>query len=376
MTAPRLPRVLARLGACLLLATALVAASHVVQPAAADDTGTGTAGGDPGTVGVATRPASADGRPDGRTRLTYLADPGQTVHDQVLVGNSGDAPEDFTVYATDAHTATDGSFTLLNGDQTPTSVGAWVHFDEGGGDHLKFSLEPNAVKLVAFTVAFPATATPGDHVGGIVASVIQEGQQVNVDRRVATAVYARVSGDLQPQLTITNFSADYRGDWWNPFAGGVALRYTIENTGNVALAANLTAGVSTWFGAPATAPQTGGIPVVLPGDSASYEFQINGVGQWLYLNPYLHLSPFVDSDDKDAQLLGVTPTSRDTVTWVVPWTVLIALVIVAGIIVLRWWLRRRDAARAQAWLEYTETEARRQALEQVGAGVTTEGAAE
>lgn len=320
---------------------------------------------DAATVGVATRPAGEDGRPDGRSRFTVSADPGQTVTDRVLVGNTGTARQDFTVYATDAFNADTGDFSLLPTDATPTSVGSWVRFDDGS-DRVTFSLDPQEVRLLTFTVAVPVDATPGDHVGGVVASVIESGAQVNVDRRVATAIFARVSGDLQPQLSLTSYEASYEGAWWNPFAGSVRLRYTVTNPGNIALAANLTSGVGTWFGIPATGEQGGGVPVLLPGNSATYEDTVDGVGQWLYLNPHTVLNPFVESPDPSMQLTMV-PITRDAVTFAVPWTLLIVAALAAGAVLLLRWRRRRDEQRAQEWMDFVARTAADDAAALVGA---------
>ncbi|MGC0370025.1 hypothetical protein [Microbacterium sp. SLBN-111] len=341
-------RRLPALGVALLALAATLVVLPPSAPARADDADAAN----PATVGVATRPAGEDGRPDGRSRFTYTADPGQTVSDRVLVGNTGTQRQDFTVYATDAFNGGDGAFSLLATADTPTSVGAWLHFEDGS-DRVKFSLEPNEVRLLPFTITFPAEATPGDHVGGLVASVIEQGQQVSVDRRVATSIFARVSGDLQPSLSITSYDASYEGDWWNPFSGSVKLHYTVTNPGNVALAGNLTSGVNTWFGIPATGVQGGSIPILLPGNTATYDFTVGGVGQWLFLNPSTVLNPFVDSPD-NAQQLIVAPVRRDAVTFAVPWVLLILLALAAAIFLLLRWRRRRDEARAQEWVDYME----------------------
>lgn len=336
------------LGAVVLIAAAMYALLVPSVPATAAEGDTPSAA----TVGVATRPAGEDGRPDGRSRFTFTADPGQTVTDRVLVGNTGTERQDFTVFATDAFNAEDGGFSLLATADAPTSVGTWLRFDDGS-DRARFSLEPNEVRLLTFTLSVPADATPGDHVGGLVASVVEDGQQVSVDRRVATSIFARISGDLQPQLTLTSYDAAHEGEWWNPFGGSVKVRYTVTNTGNVALAANLTNDVSTWFGLPATGSQGGSIPVLLPGNTSTYETTIGGVGQWLYLDARTVLSPFVDSPDMSQQL-AVTPISRDAVTFAVPWSLLLLVALAAAVFLLLRWRRRRDDALAQQWVDYME----------------------
>lgn len=346
-------------------APAVSAPAGIVAPAAVSAPALAAEGDPAATVGVATRPADDGGRPDGRSRFTFAADPGQTVTDRVLVGNTGSARQDFTVYATDAFNDAEGELALLPTDAVPTSVGSWVRFDDGGA-RVQFSLEPQEVRLLTFTVAVPADATPGDHVGGVVASVIESGAQVNVDRRVATSIFARVSGDLQPQLSLTSYEASYEGDWWNPFAGQVRLHYTVTNPGNVALAANLTSGVGTWFGIPVTGEQGGGIPMVLPGNTATYDYAVGGVGQWLYLNPHTVLNPFVESPDASMQLV-VAPITRDAVTFAMPWTVLILALLAGALVVIVRWRRRRDEARAQEWMDFVARNAADDAAALVGA---------
>lgn len=352
-------RIARAFGAALLVGTLLAAPLLTAHPATASTVDEP----DGGTVSVSGRPADAEGRPDGRTRFSYAADPGQTVTDQFLVGNRGSARQDFTVYGTDAFNSPDGGFALLATSEEPVSVGAWTRF-ENGEPRIQFSLDPGEVRVLPFSIEFPAEATPGDHVGGIVASVVEAGTQVNVDRRVATAVYARVSGELQPRLAVSDFEATHLGDWWNPFSGSVLIRYTVENPGNVALAANVTMGVDTWFGIPATQAQGGSVPDILPGNSAAFEFEAGGVAQWLYLLAHVRLNPFVDDPDT-AKQLPVPATTRDAVTWAVPWTVLIVLVLAAAIAAALWWKRRRDDEYARDWLEKTQSEAREAAQREV-----------
>jgi hypothetical protein len=311
------------------------------------------------TIGISARPAGADGKADTRTRFSYAVDPGQRVEDHILIINTGTTEQTFRIVGTDAYNDDKGQYALLATDAKPKATGTWVHFDNGT-NRTQLDLKPGESTVLAFSFAVPADATPGDHVAGIVASVITAGQQVNLDRRVATRLYARVSGPLQPQLTIGSIDASYSGDWWNPLSGSVIVRYSVRNSGNIALASNLTAGINTWFGIPAAAQQGGSIQEILPGNTAAYEFQIKGVAQWLYLNPYLTLNPFVDSPDQKSQV-AVAPTTRDTVAWGVPWDLVILLLIIGGGVLFWWWRRRRDAAQAQAWIEYTQAQARAEA---------------
>lgn len=340
--------------AAIAAVAAAVLAFGVLAPAAAH-----AAEGDEAT-GVSLRPADTTGAFDGRTNFRYKADPGQSVQDYAAVVNTGTEPNDFTLIATDAFNDENGDFALLPTDDEPELIGRWITF-ENGTNRMKVTLQPGEGRLVPFTLALPADATPGDHVGGVVASVLTADGQVQLDRRVAIRLYARVSGDLQPSLTITSLGASHAGDWWNPASGTVTVRYTVHNPGNVALAANVEGGVNTWFGVNLATQTSSAIKEILPGNSATYEFELPGIGQWLYLDAYLHVVPFVDSTDVSAYV-SAAPTSRDAVLFVMPWAVLIVLLLVGLVIAFIRWRRGKANSAALEWVELTEKRAREAAL--------------
>lgn len=325
------------------------------------------------TIGISGVPSDAAGNPDGRTRFSYSADPGQQVADHYLVRNTGTTAQSFTILSTDALNDDDGEFALLETSAPPVDVGAWVAF-ENGANRLQFDLAPGESRVVPFTITIPAEATPGDHAGGIAASVQSPSGQVTLDRRLGTRMYLRVSGDIQAGLSIAGLTASYVGDWWNPFTGAVRVHYTVENTGNIALASNVTVGASTWFGIPTGGKQGDGIPELLPGGTRTYETDLPGIASWGYISANVTLNPFVEGDD-ESKRLGVAATSRDTILIAPPWVVLIALVLIVGFVLFRRWRRNVDAKRAAEWVAYTEAEAKRKAeaeREVVGAGAGTQ----
>ncbi len=325
------------------------------------------------TIGISGVPAGADGNPDGRTRFSYAADPGQQIADNYLVRNTGTTAQTYTILSTDAFNDNSGEFALLETDAKAADIGNWVQF-ENGTNRLQFDLGPGESRLVPFTVVIPAEATPGDHAGGIAASVKSPSGQVTLDRRLGTRMYLRVSGDIQAGLSLAGLNASYVGDWWNPFTGAVRVHYTVENTGNIALASNITVGARTWFGVQTGGEQGDGIPELLPGSTRTFETDLTGIASWGYLNPWVKLNPFVEGDD-ETKRMPVSATSRDTILIAPPWTLLIALVFIAGFIVFRKWRRKVDAKRAQEWIEHTEAEAKRKAEaehEVVGAGAGTD----
>ena len=167
-----------------LLSTVALSGAAVAAPAFAED-----------TVGISGQPASADGATDGRTRYSYSADPGQQLSDYYLVRNAGTLPQTFTVLATDAFNDEAGDFALKATAEAPADLGTWVMF-ENGDSRIQFELQPGESRILPFTVTVPANATPGDHSGGIVASVVTPEAQVKIDRRLGTRMYVRVSGDI------------------------------------------------------------------------------------------------------------------------------------------------------------------------------------
>lgn len=351
---PRARRVALALGSLTLATTLLLSGSLAPSPARADD-----------TIGVSGVPADGTGTPDGRTRFTYSADPGQHLADFYLARNAGSTVQTFTVLATDAFNDDDGDFALLETKEEATDVGSWVRFDSGE-NRIQFDLAPGESRLVPFTLDVPAEAGPGDHVGGVLASVVTPGDEVTIDRRLGTRLYVRVSGELQPALAVGGLTADYLGDWWNPFAGTVRMRYTVENVGNIALAANVSLGITTWFGIPATGERGDGVPELLPRNTRSYETEVPGIAAWGFLNPWVKLNPFVEGGDTDKRL-NVGSAARDTVLIAIPWPLVILLGLLGLFFVFRAWRRRVDADRAAAWMAHTEAEARRRVASELGA---------
>ncbi len=327
-------------------------------------------------IGISGVPGNSEGAADGRSRFTYSADPGEQIVDYYLVRNAGTQPQTFTVLGADAFNDDAGAYALKPTDEDPVDLGTWVQF-ENGSNRIQFDLQPGESRLVPFTIVVPQNATPGDHAGGIVASVVTPDGQVRVDRRVGTRTYVRVSGDIQVGLSVSKLEGRYTGDWWNPLSGTLKTQYTVENTGNIALAANVKLGVNTWFGLPLDNRAGDSIPELLPGGTRVYETEVSGVAAWGYLNPWVTLSPFVEGNDPEKRLV-TEPTTRDAFVLAMPWLLVIMILLAGLVFLLVKWRRAQDRKRAAAWIEYTEGEARRkaeaeaaqsaEALERVGVG--------
>jgi hypothetical protein len=209
-----------------------------------------------------------------------------------------------------------------------------------------------------------------------VISVATPQGNIVVDRRIATRLYVRVKGALQAALTVSSITSTYHLAL-NPFAGSTTVNFTVKNNGNVALGANLVASVRTYLGIGASGLQRTSVSELLPGTTRVVSVEVPGVAQLGYLNPHVSLVPTVDPEALNPGPLR--EVGRDTTLFVTPWWLLILLFIAATIVIVVRLRRRVDGSRAAAWIEHTEAEARRKALEErevagvgagVGAGVT------
>jgi hypothetical protein len=343
---PLLARRLAR-GSVVITAAMIVAAGLSVgsasAPARADD-----------TDGISGTPASETG-PDGRSRFSYEVAPGQQVTDNYSVTNTGTTAQVMRVFSTDAFNTEDGSYGLLDTDAEAVDAGAWVTF-ENGAKFVDVPVAPGESKLVTFTLTVPADASPGDHAAGIVISVTSPQGQILVDRRVATRLYVRVPGALQAALTVGSISSSYTATI-NPLDGTTDVTFTVRNSGNVALGANMVVGVRTYLGIGAAPIVREQLSEMLPRSTRVITMTVPGVAQLGYLNPYVSLAPTIAENTTSPGALNVV--DRDTVTVATPWWLIILLVVGGGIYLFLRIRRRIDTKRADEWMAHMEAEARR-----------------
>jgi dihydroorotate dehydrogenase (fumarate) len=191
------------------------------------------------TDGIAVNPAT-DGGPDaGRSRFDYQLNSGQPARDSIYVYNTGSTVQSVTLYARDAFSGPKGEFLIQDESTQPVDVGNWVEFVNKKPTYL-VTLKPHGFVTIPFTLNTPSNASPGDHVGAIVASATTSGKNLNIVRRVAVRLYARLSGQISPRLVVSGLKSVAGQNWINPFASELAVSYDIENTGNVELAADVT----------------------------------------------------------------------------------------------------------------------------------------
>lgn len=307
--------------------TVAPATATLAAPEDAADTDTG--------MRWAVQPSGPDG-PTGRSWFVYDLAPGEEIVDWVAVTNYSEIPLDFQVYATDAYTTQDGGFALLTADGRPRDVGAWVALDSG-----TYQVPAGHRLDIPFRVVVPDNATPGDHAGGIVASVTTRrsdatGQQVDLDQRVAARVYLRVSGPAAPELRVESVRVAYT----NPVApwdeSAMTVTYVLRNTGNLRVSGTARVRVDGPFGWRLAASGDADVPELLPGSTVTVTETVTGLAPAVRLAATVEVDPVTD----EAALPRVTRTAT---AWAVPWLILAALVAVAGYLLVRRHRRRRAA---------------------------------
>lgn len=271
-----------------------------------------------------------------RPNFGYEVEPGDEVHDAVVVTNMTAAPLTLAVYAADAFTTSSGQLDLLPAGEPSSDVGAWVELDE-----QEVTLDAGEAATVPFTVTVPEDATPGDHSGGIVTSFrsTQGGSTVALDSRLGSRMHVRVAGSLAPAVDATDVRVDYHPSW-NPFAAGSAtVTYVLRNTGNTRAAAADSASVAGPVGLLSAAAPQQGTPELTAG--SEIERQIEVAGAW----PTFRLSATVEVLPESVGVGGTTlPTlSVEGSAWAVPWSLLglVVIVVVAAVVVPTMRDRRR-----------------------------------
>lgn len=269
-----------------------------------------------------------------RAHFTYTLAPGAKVTDALRVVNRSKAPITLKVYASDGFTTSTGTLDLLPADQKPVDVGSWIVMKDS-----TVTLQPQQAATIPFTLTIPADATPGDHTGGVVTSLVsQDGpSSVSLDRRLGSRIYLRVPGTLTPALKLDGVHVDYHGTINPGSSGSATVTYTVVNTGNARLAAHQSIHVAGLFGALGRTVAVADLPELLPGSSLSQSFTVNGVWPGIHLTGTVKLAPVTGA-------VTVKDVTGRAGTWAWPWGQLIVLLIVIAAGSGYWWQRRRGKA--------------------------------
>lgn len=253
-----------------------------------------------------------------RPSLSYDLDPGATITDSVTLYNYGNVPLTFRVYATDAFNNSVGQFDLLPGSDEPTDVGSWITMPVEYVD-----VPPRKQAVIPIVLKVPADATPGDHVGAILASsdakgAGPDGATVALDRRTGTRLYVRVAGDLVPELAIESVKTSYKPSL-NPLSGTATVTYRIQNRGNVRLGGSYQLSISGPFGVAKKRIPASDLVELLPGEGVTLTAEFDGVPATVLAFTDVRLE-LLDSDAADPSV-----TNRRAITFAPPISVVLLL---------------------------------------------------
>jgi hypothetical protein len=289
-------------------------------------------------AGTSTDPS----QPNNRASMSYELDPGAVVEDAVTLFNYSNIPLTFDLYATDAFNDEAGSFALLPAAEKPTNVGPWIELGAS-----RITVPASTEVTVPLTITVPKDASPGDHVGAVLASSKAEGtspdgKAVTLDRRTGTPLYIRVAGPIEQALAVESVKTDYTPSL-NPLGGEARVTYTIRNRGNVRLSGRHTVSVSGPFGAAKKTAPTEDVPELLPGEAITVEHTFEGLPATVVVLTEVKLEPAtVRGEEPDLETV-----TRGGMTLAIPLTVILMTVAAwLGLRARRAYLRHRGSERS------------------------------
>jgi hypothetical protein len=300
------------------------------------------------------QPADEKG-PDGRSWVELTLDPGEHVVDHLALRNLSKSAVTFSIKAADGYITPKGRFNMLPSDKKSVDAGTWVT------GPTTVQVGAGKTEIVAFTVAVPENATPGDHAAGIAATVQSvgpsgNGNQVAIESRVGFPVMTRVTGDLRPSLHITPVSVAYDMSW-NPFQPGtVTAVYEVVNDGNVRIQASPVVEAQ---GTKAQADSKTPAIELLPGEHRQISTPVSGIWPLFFLPVEVLIDPTVVTPNGDPQKADAV--SRQFGVWAVPLPQLLVLAGIVLVLLALWAGRRRSRRRVQAMLAEAREAGRREA---------------
>jgi hypothetical protein len=264
--------------------------------------------------------------------------PGKKYSDSITVANFTAAPLTFNLYGSAAFNTPGGGLSLRRRTDPQEDIGTWIKLPIS-----ILTVPAHAQTVVPFSITPPLGATPGDHVGGIVAeetrgtTAIEGSIPVTVLQAVAVRVYGRVRGPLHPGLSVRHTTMTLSRPVASEFGGPLSahVTFTLTNSGNVVLTPHAELTVRTPFGK--AADRSFDVGQLLPGNTLHYSFAFPS----LTALGHLRTEVTVTAGQAKAQ------SSRSA--WAVPFgllAILVVLILILVILLVRF-RRRRRAKRAQ-----------------------------
>jgi len=261
--------------------------------------------------------------------------PGKTVTDSVTVANLSAAPLSFDLYAADAFNTPGGGLSLRRQVDPVEGIGAWIRLA-----HSVVIVPAHESVAVPFVIVVPTGATPGDHVGGIVAAettgtAASAGSvPITVVQAVGVRVYGRVSGPVVTRLGVQPPQIAVNRTIPSLFGVSTTAVATVRviNGGNVVLTPVAQLKVTDSFGA--VDSRSIALGPLLPGESVTRRLTVPVQAG--------HLQARVS-----ATALRVHSTAVSSL-WILPWglLVVVVLVLILAVLTLVRWRHRRRRRRA------------------------------
>jgi hypothetical protein len=282
-----------------------------------------------------------------RSEFAFTLEPGASVVDSVAITNLSSGELTFDLYGADGIVTDDGDTAVVDRYSPVEDLGAWIGFNQ-----VQVVVPADSALGVPFRVTAPADAIPGEHCGGVVASLHRDpaasGDASNlvVDARTAVWVCVTVPGDVVSALSLSGVTARYAPGRGGFGGGSVTVSGEVANTGNLKLGATAVLDVAAPFGWWGRTGEPVRVAEVLPGQSMPLSITLDGVPPWARLTTEVTLTPTPRDGLPRAPQVWLTRT-----VWAAPWIAGLALLAV-GLAV--WWAatarrrRRRRLARAVA----------------------------
>jgi hypothetical protein len=333
LAASVLATVLVTVAGALAAPGALAGSATGAATGAAAGSATGGGAGSVPTVGMRPLHPAAHG-PDGGQWFVLTLGPGQAAGRQAVLTNTAPVPQTVTLYAENLAFAANGTPQITT-TTVPSDVGQWTTVHPSS-----LVIPARSTRVVGFRVLVPRAATPGDHIGVLVAQSAP--QVVNGERvidRIATRIYVTVPGVATRGMALAEFTHTVHSPFW---PRSVAVLATLRNTGRIALAPT----------------------VLLDGHRAAGSGELVAESVEDY-SATVHLSWWGGHVRLSvvASAPGVSTRSRSVSLWVVNWVVVAAgLAGLVGLSVLGvvagQWLRRTRAGRRALQARLAELESR------------------
>jgi hypothetical protein len=288
-----------------------------------------------GTLNAPTTSTTATTPPGSSSTTT----PGATTSSTTTTSSTVPSPSDTTTTGTPspvhapladgsaaAGASVDGSATGASaGGAGPTSSGSTRRAGRAG-----------SARSDAASSGSPVTASGGSSLAAADAAPSAPSAQAPSSTK---APARRTVRTVDASLRYTALAATYEPSW-NPVApGSVRITYTVENTGDVTVAARRSAEVSTSVGPAPAESRAADMEPLAPGRTRTLTQVVDDVWPGFGTETVVRMEPYVP-DDPDLDLSAATITARTSST-VWPWQQLGVLVLLAAAAVAGVWAWRR-----------------------------------